>query len=147
MHLVFALLSSLCLWAQLSLVSAGGAPLQLQRAVPREAFSCGAQLQGVQAQYFWHGGLPTPGITSTCPALVGRFLTTAPPGKSVTAFYPRLLCATLLSARHLLWMVFVNLTAACEVSYCHLLHFRRKKLRPKEDETLTQHYPVIKRQN
>ena len=50
--------------------------------------SCGAWAIGMQAQQLWRTGLncmwdlPRPGIETVSPSLIGRFLTTRPPGTS-----------------------------------------------------------------
>lgn len=88
-------------------------------------------------------------IKPMSPALVGRFLTAGPPGRSGIAFYPSSLCVTLLSARPLVRVALVNLTAACEVSPCHVLILERKQLSPKEEKTYPTlpSYPVIRCQD
>ena len=48
------------------------------RALERRLSSCGARAQLLRGTW----DLPGPGLEPVCPALTGRFLTTAPPGKS-----------------------------------------------------------------
>ena len=48
------------------------------RALEHRLSSCGAQAQLLRGMW----DLPGPGLELVCPALAGRFLTTAPPGKS-----------------------------------------------------------------
>ena len=63
------------LGTQASVVVARGLSSCGSRAIERRLSSCGAQvLRGM-----WY--LPGPGLEPVSPALAGRFLTTAPPGK------------------------------------------------------------------
>lgn len=137
--------------------SRGGRGSPAAAARSRGDASRGARLQGAQAWYLRrrgsaarrHVGSFHTRIKPTSPAFVGRFLTAGPPGQSGIAFYPSSLCVTLLSARHLVGMALVNLTASCEVSPCHVLTLERKELSPKEEKTYPTlpSYPVIRCQN
>ena len=144
MHLFFALLT-LCRWAWLSPAAVGeyscgrSAWCLPRSAAPGRAGSATRQ----------HVGSFHTRIKPTSPALVGRFLTAGPPGRSGIAFYPSSLYVTLLSARPLVRMEMVNPTAACEVSPCHVLTLERKQLSPKEEKTYPTlpSYPVIRGQD
>ena len=52
----------------------------------RRLSSCGAQAEWLRGMW----DLPGPGLEPVSPALAGRFLTTAPPGKSVISFSNKL---------------------------------------------------------
>ena len=66
-------------WA--SVVVAHGVSSCGSRALERRLSSCGARAQLLCGMW----DLPGPGIEAVSPALAGRFLTTAPPGKSQAA--------------------------------------------------------------
>ena len=53
------------------------------RALERRLSSCGAQAQLLRGMW----DLPGPGIEPMSPALAGGFLTTAPPGKSISFYF------------------------------------------------------------
>ena len=84
--LLIAVASRCRAWAlgtQASVVVARGLSSCGLRALEHRLSSCGAQAQ------FLHGmwDIPGPGIESMSPALAGRFLTTAPPGKSLILLF------------------------------------------------------------
>ena len=68
------------LGAQASVVVARRLSSCGSRALERRVSSCGAQAQLLRGMW----DLPGPGLEPVSPALAGRFLTTAPPGKSLS---------------------------------------------------------------
>ena len=80
----FSLRWLLLLWSmgsrvQASVVVAHGLSSCGMGALERRLSSCGARAELLHGMW----GLPGPGLEPVSPALAGRFLTTAPPGKSL----------------------------------------------------------------
>ena len=64
-------------------LTVAASPVAEHRLQTRRLSSCGSRAQLLRGM--WH--LPRPGLEPVCPALAGRFLTTAPPGKPKTSIY------------------------------------------------------------
>ena len=101
-------------------------------ALERRLSICGAQAQLLHGMW----DLPGPGIEPVSPALAGRFLTTAPPGKSPN-FFINWLFSTLslfsLSSFFLLILVFMSLMFLFLNIYWSFGDFKNKALRSSLD--------------
>ena len=64
-------------------------PVAEHRLQTRRLSSCGSQAQLLRGMW----DLPRPGLEPVCPALAGRFSTTAPPGKPLMPVFIKLLNA------------------------------------------------------